>query len=144
MFCKNCGNQMPDGAIACVKCGFMVGTGDKHCAGCGAPVVPGQAMCTTCGAMLAPPKPETPVKTVAPVGQKSKVIAALLAFFLGGWGIHNFYLGHVVKGVIQLVLTVLSAATMGITGAVCGIWAFVEFIMILLGKIKDFSGASLK
>ena len=26
MFCKNCGNQMPDGAKFCNKCGFVVGS----------------------------------------------------------------------------------------------------------------------
>ena len=59
---------------------------------------------------------------------KSKVTAALLAFFLGGFGIHNFYLGYTAKGVIQLVLTLTFYGIL-----ISGIWAFVEFIMILTG-----------
>ena len=36
---------------------------------------------------------------------KSKVAAALLAFFLGGFGIHKFYLGYVGAGIIHIILT---------------------------------------
>ncbi|MGV0397312.1 NINE protein [Corynebacterium suicordis] len=69
---------------------------------------------------------------------KSKVAAALLAFFLGTLGVHNFYLGYNTRGIIQLVLTILGWFTaifivgLFIAGAV-GVWAFVEFIMILVG-----------
>ena len=69
---------------------------------------------------------------------KSKVAAALLAFFLGTLGVHNFYLGYNTRGIIQLVLTILGWFTaifivgLFIAGAV-GLWAFVEFIMILVG-----------
>lgn len=34
---------------------------------------------------------------------KSHVVAGLLALFLGGWGIHKFYLGYSNEGVILLV-----------------------------------------
>jgi len=35
--------------------------------------------------------------------QKSKVTAMLLAFFLGGFGVHKFYLGRTVWGVVYLL-----------------------------------------
>ena len=35
---------------------------------------------------------------------KSKIAAALLAFFLGGFGIHKFYLGQPIWGIIYLLL----------------------------------------
>ncbi|WP_408648914.1 TM2 domain-containing protein [Tumidithrix elongata] len=34
---------------------------------------------------------------------KSKVTAILLCFFLGGFGIHRFYLGYTVIGIVQLL-----------------------------------------
>lgn len=37
--------------------------------------------------------------------EKNRVVAALLAFFLGGFGIHQFYLGDNKKGVLYLILT---------------------------------------
>ena len=36
---------------------------------------------------------------------KSRIVAALLAFFLGGIGIHKFYLGQTVLGVIYLLFS---------------------------------------
>ncbi len=67
---------------------------------------------------------------------KSIAVAAVLAFFLGGLGIHNFYLGHVGRAVAQLILTIVGWATSWLfvgfflIGAV-GIWVLVEFILIL-------------
>jgi TM2 domain-containing membrane protein YozV len=63
---------------------------------------------------------------------KSQVVAALLCFFLGGFGVHRFYLGYVTIGVIQLV-------TLG----GCGIWAIIDFILILVGSLKDKDGRDL-
>ena len=58
---------------------------------------------------------------------KQWIVALLLAFFVGVFGIHNFYLGYTTKGVIQLILSVT-----GIGLIVTGVWAFVEFIMIIM------------
>lgn len=60
---------------------------------------------------------------------KSKVAAGLLGIFLGGWGIHNFYLGNTKRGVIQIVVSLL-------TCGIGGIWGFIEGIMILCGSIN--------
>lgn len=75
----------------------------------------------------------------SPVSDKSKIAAALLAFFLGTLGVHNFYLGHNSRGAIQLALTVFGWITaiflvgffliIGVS-----IWAFIEFILILVGS----------
>ncbi|GAB2497081.1 TM2 domain protein [Corynebacterium atrinae] len=70
--------------------------------------------------------------------QKSKIVAALLAFFFGTLGVHNFYLGYTNRGVIQLGLTILGWFTaIFLIGfifiMVVGVWAFVEFILILVG-----------
>ncbi|WP_218966776.1 TM2 domain-containing protein [Snodgrassella alvi] len=34
---------------------------------------------------------------------KSRIVAALLAFFLGGLGIHKFYLNQNLQGILYLV-----------------------------------------
>jgi TM2 domain-containing membrane protein YozV len=62
-------------------------------------------------------------------GGKSQLIAALLAFFLGAIGIHRFYLGYTTIGIIQLL-------TLG----GFGIWAFIDFIRILVGDLKPKDG----
>lgn len=73
---------------------------------------------------------------------KSKAIAAVLAFFLGGIGIHRFYLGHTNTAVIMLI-----CGTVGwffcIPGIVVSIWAIVDMINILAGNLTDVSGAPL-
>lgn len=58
---------------------------------------------------------------------KQWIVAVLLAFFLGTLGIHNFYLGYTTKGIIQLVLTLTFIGIL-----VSGIWAFIDFIMLIM------------
>ena len=64
---------------------------------------------------------------------KSKVAAALLCFFLGALGVHRFYVGKVGTGIVQLL-------TLG----GFGIWALIDFIMILMGSFTDANGKQLK
>ena len=65
---------------------------------------------------------------------KSKLVAGLLALFVGHFGIHNFYLGHTGKGILQLLLC--------FTG-ISSIWALIEAIMIFTGSITDSDGNPL-
>ena len=57
---------------------------------------------------------------------KSKLTAILLCFFLGNLGIHRFYLGYTIIGVIQLL-------TFG--GFL--IWVIVDLIRLIIGSLKD-------
>lgn len=56
---------------------------------------------------------------------KNQTVAWLLALFLGGLGIHRFYLGYTWQGVVQLL-----------TAGGCGIWALIDFIRILTGDLQ--------
>lgn len=72
---------------------------------------------------------------------KSKIAAALMAFFLGTFGVHNFYLGYNGKAMTQLLLTILSC---GLLSFFTGLWSFIEGILILSGGLdKDASGKKL-
>jgi TM2 domain-containing membrane protein YozV len=53
-----------------------------------------------------------------PVSPKTKIVGALLAFFLGSLGAHNFYFGKTGKAVAQLVMTVVGWVGL-IVGFVC-------------------------
>ena len=57
----------------------------------------------------------------------------LLCTFLGYWGAHRFYVGKTGTGIAQLL-----------TAGGCGIWALIDFIMILLGKFTDAEGRVIK
>lgn len=134
MFCKNCANPLDPNAAVCVKCGVPVGQGANFCSNCAAPLVPGAAVCTNCGVAT---NNQDMVQS-----DKSKMAAGLLGIFLGGLGVHNFYLGFTGKAVAQLLISVLSCGTLA---AVSAIWGLVEGIMILTGSMdKDAKGRKLK
>ena len=75
---------------------------------------------------------------------KSKIAAGLLGIFLGGLGIHRFYLGYTKIGIIQLVLAiVLSVLGLGFLA----LWGLIEGIMILAGAVyfqRDAHGVPLR
>ena len=131
---------MTDEAVMCVKCGVAKGQGSNYCHNCGKPLALDATVCLNCGvANKQAPAPDA----------KSKLVAGLLGIFLGGFGVHNFYLGYTGKAVTQLVLSIvgllLSCVVVGIPIVMgVGIWALVEAIMILVGKIdKDGKGNPL-
>ena len=123
MYCKNCGNLMDDQAAFCVKCGVAKGMGNNYCQNCGRPVNPGAVACTMCGAPCTPP--------VNPAVQKSKLVAGLLGIFLGGLGVHNFYLGFTKKALAQLLISIL---TLGICALPMQVWGLIEGIFYLIKK----------
>jgi len=64
---------------------------------------------------------------------KSQLVALLLVIFLGGLGIHRFYLGYTWQGVVQLL-----------TAGGCGIWAIIDLIRIITGDLKPKNGSYAK
>lgn len=64
--------------------------------------------------------------TIVGVSKKDKIVALLLCIFLGGLGIHRFYVGKIGTGILYLL-----------TGAVFGIGWIVDIILIAMGKFKD-------
>lgn len=60
---------------------------------------------------------------------KKWLTTVLLCWFLGCYGVHSFYAGKTVNGIIQLL-------TLG----GCGFWALYDLIMIFLKKYTDAEG----
>lgn len=73
------------------------------------------------------------------VSPKSKVAAGLLGIFLGGLGIHKFYLGYTKEGIIMLLISLIAGCiTCGVASAVVGIIGLIEGILYLTKSDEDF------
>ena len=150
MFCKKCGKEIADDTKFCPSCGTQLDVVEN-----------------------------SEIKTDGNVSSKSRLAALLFGallfgIFLGGIGVHNFYLGHTGKGIAKILMTVFGlifyiagivklatdsynyyssgsiAAFSGLMGFglivmwIPGIWAFIEWILIACGKAKDSKGLLVK
>ncbi len=130
MFCRNCGKQLDDRAVACMSCGLARGDGNKFCPNCGAETNPAAVVCIKCGAATKP----LPAPGQHPDSGK-RIAAGVLAILLGSLGIHKFVLGFTLPGVILLLVTIL---TCGAGGAVTGIIGLIEGIIYLTKSDEEF------
>ena len=74
---------------------------------------------------------------------KSKLVAGLLGVFVGGLGVHNFYLGYTNRGIQQLLLSTVGSLLI-VGPFIAWIWAFIEAVQILTGTITtDAKGTKL-
>ena len=138
MFCKKCGKGIADDTKFCPACGTQLDVVEN-----------------------------SEIKSDVNVSSKSRLAALLFGIFLGGIGVHNFYLGHTGKGIAKILMIVFGlifyiagivklatdsynyyssgsiAAFSGLMGFglivmwIPGIWAFIEWILIACGKAKD-------
>jgi TM2 domain-containing membrane protein YozV len=69
-------------------------TGEKYCFECGKVIRAKAEICPFCGVR----QPSLPASD-----SRSKVTAALFAIFLGGLGVHKFYLGKPVQGILYIL-----------------------------------------
>ncbi|MEL6316524.1 MAG: TM2 domain-containing protein [Pseudomonadota bacterium] len=78
---------------------------------------------------------------ISEAGGKSRVLAGILAVFLGVFGVHKFYLGRHKAGVVMMLVFVIGLAVLGAASipsvAVAAI-AFAEFIIYLTKSDEDF------
>ena len=54
-------------------------------------------------------------------GAEKKIVAGILGILLGGLGIHRFYLGDMVGGILRIVITVVTCGFGSLLGLVEGI-----------------------
>lgn len=117
MFCSYCGKELAPHAVVCVGCGAS------------APEAPGAA----------------PAVAAAGPNTRSRLGAGLLGIFLGSLGVHRFYLGFNGIGLAQLLMTLLSPLTCGLTWLIAAGWGFIEGILILVGVLeRDAAGGLLR
>lgn len=140
MNCPYCEAQLPNGTFYCRACKHNIDaeavrlatagddagakaiveaqlraaspTREVFCRTCGAPILAAAEICPKCG-----------VRQRSVGGGKSRTTAAVLALFLGGLGVHKFYLGNVGLGFVYLLLC----------------WTFIPAIVALVEAILLFA-----
>ncbi len=72
--------------------------------------------------------------------KRKKSLAAILAFFFGAFGTHQFYLGNKIKGFLYLFFAIGGIMTIEETGFffIVTLLAFIDFILILVKPQKEF------
>ena len=84
------------------------------------------------------------------ISPKSRLAATLLAWFIGTFGAHRFYTGKTGSAVAMLILSILGWGTIWLFGVglvfliPVSIWAFVDFIIAVVGRATDSQGRVLK
>ena len=124
MYCRNCAEELNENQAICVKCGVKVGEGSTYCPNCGQEVAQGQEVCLNCGVAIKDEKSNGKYD----VNGKDKIMMALLCFFLGPIGIHNFILGENKKGIFRIIMSFVCG--------IGGILALIDFVKILMGKYE--------
>lgn len=100
-FCENCGEQLIDGAKFCLACGSPVPASisvEEHI---------NQNVQQTVNRISQFETKNNPAPYNPTQSSKSRLVAALLAFFLGEFGAHRFYVGKKSSAIWQLILDFL-------------------------------------
>jgi TM2 domain-containing membrane protein YozV len=143
MFCRNCGKELIGTPEICLGCGAKPSAGNSFCQACGAETNPLAEMCIKCGARIGK-------AAATDISPKSRLAVTLLAWFLGTFGVHRFYLGKIKTAIAMLVLGILYLSTVWVYGigliflAAVGIWAFIDFIYAVSGNMRDKEGKLIK
>lgn len=131
MQCPNCGASVPPGTNRCVKCGGSVEQPQQQ----------QQAQQQAAAPQVVVQVQAAPVAATPAMSSKSRIVAGLLGIFLGGLGVHRFYLGFSGIGGCMLALQIVGWVTswlcIGIFISIgVGVWGFVEGILLLVGAMN--------
>lgn len=121
MYCKNCGKELLENSTVCFECGATTNF---------VAPAPTDNVSTPAATQNVVTPAATTIRPSGPVEVKSKKRAAIFAILLGGCGVHDFYLGFTKRGIIKILLSIVS---FGFAGC---IWGFVDFIRIVTGCLK--------
>lgn len=136
MYCRNCGKEVAEQAVACMSCGLAPTNGNKFCWNCAAETNAAAIVCVKCGVPTKKPGRTAAPSQAKPVGEeqlvypsdppKDPVMMCVLSVLLVGLG--QILLGQTAKGITLLVGTIAFAF------ATCGVGLFAApIIWIVVG-----------
>ena len=143
MFCRNCGIELVDIPQICPNCGAKPLAGRSFCNSCSAPTGPLTEICAKCGSRVGKTEERN-------VSHSSRLVATLLCFFFGQFGVHRFYVGRVGSAVGMLILGILGWSTIWIFGLglvfliPVWIWTLIDFIFMVSGAMRDHEGKLIR
>jgi TM2 domain-containing membrane protein YozV len=152
VFCPQCGKEVSGSPAFCPSCDVKLTKGiqltkvkPKE------ETRPPQAAASPSAqrAVIPPAQVTVPPSTQVVVSPKSRLATTLLAFFLGAWGGHRFYLGKIGTAITMLVLLILGWATLSIIVGIVSfvvvfIWWIIDFLLAVSGNMKDKDGLPIK
>ncbi len=109
--------------------GYSPITATVLCRSCDAQISVLAEICPSCGVRQYDSTAVSPTE----VSEKRIVPAAILSFIFGFVGAHRFYVGRPKTAILQLL-------TLG----GLGIWALIDFVLIVTGEFRDGEGRKLK
>lgn len=104
----------------------------NYCPNCGKPVTGETNFCPECGAPLKIANYQSQTASNR-TNEDRWLIALILCILVGSLGVHRFYTGNIVTGVLMLI-------TLG----GCGVWTIIDLIMIAANTYRDGNGNTLK
>ena len=115
------------------------------CPKCGKETAENQAFCGSCGAPLSEAAQQGTAVPAAGISPKSRLATTLLAWFLGYFGAHRFYVGKTGTAIVMLVLGIvgipLCFVLVGIPIVIgVTVWRLIDFIIAVTGNMKDKDG----
>jgi TM2 domain-containing membrane protein YozV len=90
------------------------------------------------GIVTGPPTPPRMMAHGEAVSDRLVLPAFLLAFFVGVFGVHRFYVGKTGTGVLMLLLTLTLIGSI-----ITVVWATIDWILIVCGAFYDAEGRRL-
>ena len=131
VFCTNCGKSISEQAVACMSCGARPTGHKKFCRYCGVALNPEQVVCVKCGAGIGTAGSSRSVGGGSGTSwEKNKLVAGLLALFLGGIGAHKYYMGSWGWGIVFTAAVILTGFIASIVTCIIALVEGIKFLMM--------------
>lgn len=126
-FCTKCGKEIAEGGKFCTSCGTAVNSQAAGSAQVTVTTALGNQNNTAQPQVIVYNQPTPGISPSWPV--KNKIAAGLLGIFLGGLGVHKFYLGKVGMGIVYVLFC---------WTAIPALIGFIEGIVYLCSSDENF------